>query len=125
MTRPSFRIAVVGGGTAGWLAALILREGGRRAGLKLDVSVIESSKVPTIGVGEGTTAVFREMLRHLNLVEGNSCAKPGPRSSTESGTGTGVGRATAMTGRSMTPTRSPAAPQATGLTATALLRDGP
>lgn len=69
MTRPSFRIAVVGGGTAGWLAALILREGGRRAGLKLDVSVIESSKVPTIGVGEGTTAVFREMLRHLNLDE--------------------------------------------------------
>jgi len=66
--RP-FRITVVGGGTAGWLSALILREGGRRAGLPLDLSVIESSKVPTIGVGEGTTAVFRQMLRVLDLDE--------------------------------------------------------
>ncbi|WP_127655711.1 tryptophan halogenase family protein [Alexandriicola marinus] len=66
--RP-FRITVVGGGTAGWLSALILREGGKRAGLTLDLSVIESTKVPTIGVGEGTTAVFREMLRVLALDE--------------------------------------------------------
>lgn len=66
--RP-FRITVVGGGTAGWLSALILREGGKRAGLDLDLTVIESRKVPTIGVGEGTTAVFREMLRVLGLDE--------------------------------------------------------
>lgn len=69
MAGRRFRITVVGGGTAGWLSALILREGGRRAGLPLDISVIESSKVPTIGVGEGTTAVFREMLRLLRLDE--------------------------------------------------------
>lgn len=69
MTTRPFRITVVGGGTAGWLSALILREGGRRAGRALDLTVIESTKVPTIGVGEGTTAVFREMLRVLSLDE--------------------------------------------------------
>lgn len=69
MSPEPFRITVVGGGTAGWLAALILKEGGLRAGRALDIAVIESSKVPTIGVGEGTTAVFRQMLRVLELDE--------------------------------------------------------
>ncbi len=33
------------------------------------VTVIESSKIGTIGVGEGSTAVFRQMLKHLGLDE--------------------------------------------------------
>lgn len=63
------RICIVGGGTAGWLAALMLGDAARRAGRPADVTVIESSKFGTIGVGEGTTAVFRQMLRHLDLDE--------------------------------------------------------
>ena len=63
------RFIIVGGGTAGWLAALILREGARRSGMNLDITVIESSKLPPIGVGEGSTAVLRILLQQLGLDE--------------------------------------------------------
>jgi glycine/D-amino acid oxidase-like deaminating enzyme len=63
------RIVVVGGGTAGWLAALMLADAARRGKHACDVAVIESSKIGTIGVGEGTTAVFRQMLQHFGLDE--------------------------------------------------------
>jgi len=63
------RMTVVGGGTAGWLAALILREGARRSGITLDLTVIESSARPPIGVGEGSTAVLRILLGQLGLDE--------------------------------------------------------
>ena len=63
------RICVVGGGTAGWLAAMMLGESATRGGHACDVMVIESSKIGTIGVGEGTTAFFRQMLQHFGLDE--------------------------------------------------------
>ncbi len=58
------RYVIVGGGTAGWLAALMLQQSN-----KAHVTVVESSKIPTIGVGEGTTAVFRQMLQHFGFDE--------------------------------------------------------
>lgn len=64
-----FRIAIVGGGTAGWLSALVIREAGRRSDLNLDISVVESSSIPTVGVGEGTTSVFRGLLLELGFDE--------------------------------------------------------
>lgn len=63
------RIVIVGGGTAGWLAAMMLGDTARRAGHVCDVTVVESSKIGTIGVGEGTTAVFRQMLQHFGIDE--------------------------------------------------------
>ncbi len=63
------RLVIVGGGTAGWLAALMLGDAARRAGAATAITVVESSKFGTIGVGEGTTAVFRMMLKHLGLDE--------------------------------------------------------
>lgn len=63
------RFVIVGGGTAGWLAALILAEGARRGQHALDITVVESSKLPPIGVGEGSTAVLRILLQQLGLDE--------------------------------------------------------
>lgn len=63
------RFVIVGGGTAGWLAALMLQDALSRRQLAATVTVIESSRIPTIGVGEGTTAVFRQMLQHFGFNE--------------------------------------------------------
>lgn len=71
------RICVVGGGTAGWLAAMMLGDSARRGGHPCEVTVIESSRIGTIGVGEGTTAVFRQMLQHFGLDEAEFLAATG------------------------------------------------
>ena len=59
-------VAVLGGGTAGYLAALAIR-----ARLpELDVTLIESSSIPVIGVGEATTpelVCFLHAKRFLSL----------------------------------------------------------
>lgn len=51
-------VGIVGGGTAGYLTALGLR----RAFPDLTVSVIASSKIPVIGVGEATTPLLPKYL---------------------------------------------------------------
>ncbi len=51
------KIIIVGGGTAGWLAALILSKF-----YKHSVTVIESSKIGIIGVGEGGTHVVGSLI---------------------------------------------------------------
>lgn len=63
------QIVIVGGGTAGWLAAMLLSDVARRKGWGSAVTVVESTKIGTIGVGEGSTAVFRQMLHHFRLNE--------------------------------------------------------
>ncbi len=66
---PPRHLVIVGGGTAGWLAAMMLADVAGRKGWGTRITVIESSKIGTIGVGEGSTAVFRQMLKHLRLDE--------------------------------------------------------
>ena len=65
----ALRIGVVGGGTAGWLSALILQDAAKRHEFPLRLTVIESSDIPTIGVGEGTTSVFRGLLHSMGFDE--------------------------------------------------------
>ena len=68
MTRqPHF--VVVGGGTAGWIAAFIIQDAARRKGINAKISVIEPSSIPTVGVGEATTAAFRVLLKHFGIDE--------------------------------------------------------
>ena len=57
-----FRITVVGGSMGGWIAALVLRRESELRGFATTISVIEPSWIPSIDVGEGTTAVFRGFL---------------------------------------------------------------
>ncbi len=57
MARPIKQITIVGGGTAGWFAALLLNaapkvRAGRPGGPNL--TLIESPSIPTVGVGEAT-----------------------------------------------------------------------
>lgn len=47
----------------------MLQDAVRRQGRNTAITVVESSKIPTIGVGEGTTAVFRQMLKYFGLDE--------------------------------------------------------
>lgn len=54
-------VGVLGGGTAGYFAALALK----RCHPQLNVSVIESSKIPVIGVGESTTTEVLPFLHRL------------------------------------------------------------
>src|SRR5690242_13944720 len=54
------KVGILGGGTAGWFTALALR-----AQLPwLDVTVIESSSIPIIGVGEATVPTIASFLHH-------------------------------------------------------------
>ena len=61
-------IVIVGGGTAGWMAAaaLIERFGANR---HTRITLVESPEIGTIGVGEATVPHIREFLKHLKINE--------------------------------------------------------
>ncbi|MES0880910.1 tryptophan 7-halogenase [Roseibium sp. SCP14] len=69
MSGAAPHIAIVGGGTAGWLAAHMLRRLSRETDTACRLTVIEDPDIPTIGVGEGTTSVFRDVLLDLGFDE--------------------------------------------------------
>jgi tryptophan halogenase len=61
------KITIIGGGTAGWLtAAMIVKTNAilKKQGLPpvYDITVVESSNIPIIGAGEGSTGLFQETI---------------------------------------------------------------
>ncbi|KQT31750.1 tryptophan halogenase [Sphingomonas sp. Leaf412] len=67
MSHSVSHIVIVGGGTAGWLAACRLAAAARPGALA--VTVVESPDVPTIGVGEGTWPTMRRTLAAIGIAE--------------------------------------------------------
>lgn len=59
------RVVIAGGGTAGWVAAAAL---GRLLGPLLDITLVESDEIGTIGVGESTIPTARTF-HHLLAID--------------------------------------------------------
>ena len=61
------RVVVVGGGTAGWMAAAALSN--KLKGLPISVRLIESEEIGTVGVGEATLPHIRAFNNTLGIAE--------------------------------------------------------
>jgi 2-polyprenyl-6-methoxyphenol hydroxylase-like FAD-dependent oxidoreductase len=61
------RIVIVGGGSAGWMTALIFARSFIQRGV--EITVLESPTVPIIGVGEGSTPWLRGFFDSLGIEE--------------------------------------------------------
>jgi 2-polyprenyl-6-methoxyphenol hydroxylase-like FAD-dependent oxidoreductase len=66
------KLLILGGGSAGWLTAGIIAA---EHGQNLDITLVESPDVPTIGVGEGTWPSMRDTLRKIGVSESDFIAQ--------------------------------------------------
>ncbi len=64
---PIRSIVIVGGGTAGWMAATYLAR--RLAHLRIAITVVDSAAIGTVGVGEATVPAIRDFLAAIELSE--------------------------------------------------------
>jgi tryptophan halogenase len=68
--EPIRKILIVGGGTAGWFsAAFLARLLDRTGGDACEISLIEASDIPTVGVGEATIPPIVQFVQRLGVSE--------------------------------------------------------
>ncbi len=71
MTDAGFRIVILGGGTAGWMAANLLAAawGPVKGNGRARITVVESPEIGIIGVGEGSTPQLKAFFERLGIAE--------------------------------------------------------
>ena len=69
---PIERVVIVGGGTAGWIAAAVL---GKMLGKAVAIELIESDAIGTVGVGEATIPQIRRLNGALGIDEADFVAR--------------------------------------------------
>jgi flavin-dependent dehydrogenase len=71
MQKPTRKIVIVGGGTAGWITASLIAARERLSVDRepLQVVLIESPDIPIIGVGEGTWPTMRMTMQKIGIRE--------------------------------------------------------
>ena len=72
MTKPD-HILIVGGGTAGWMAANLMARRWLDRGIR--ISLVESPDIGIIGVGEGSTPQLKAFLDKMGIAESDWMAK--------------------------------------------------
>lgn len=65
-SRPIKRVVIVGGGTAGWMTAAALS---KTLGLRVEIVLVESEEIGTVGVGEATIPTMVTFHRLLDINE--------------------------------------------------------
>ena len=69
MNKPVKNIVVVGGGSAGWIAAGTIAAKHLNDTNYISVTLIESPNIATVGVGEGTWPTMRATLKRMGISE--------------------------------------------------------
>ena len=65
-TQKVKKVVIVGGGTAGWMAAAAVS---KLIGKNLDISLVESDEIGTVGVGEATIPTMITLHQLLGINE--------------------------------------------------------
>ena len=100
-SRPVKRVVIAGGGTAGWMAAAALSQ---QLGKVLDITLIESDEIGTVGVGEATIPPLAACsIKLLEIDEQEFMRATQRRSSSASGSRTGRASASATSIPSASP----------------------